>query len=107
MLATVCTQVHDHGRDWTKKACLACFDGVSLIQDHDLGCQRLQLVLQLGYKVVAGDKKLKLFAFQLAVLALQQNQGRWAVLLPGDVCISVRMLKLMIVCEIHLQSSTR
>lgn len=83
MLARVCTQMHDHGRDMTKKACLACFDGVSLVQDHDLGCQCLQLVLQLGDKVVAGDEKLKLFAFQLAVLALQQNQVRCAVLLPG------------------------
>ena len=54
----------------TLRACLAGFDAVSLIQDHDLGCQRLQLVLQLGYKVVAGDEKLKLSAFQLAVLTL-------------------------------------
>lgn len=71
------------GTDLPKKAYLACFNGVSLVQDHDFGCQRLQLILQFGYKVVAGDEELKLFAFQLAVLALQRNQNRCAVLLPS------------------------
>lgn len=55
---------------WQIGTCLACFDGVSLIQDHDLGRQRQQLVLQLGHKVVAGDEELELLALQLAVLAL-------------------------------------
>ena len=41
-----------------------------LIQDHDLGGQLLQLILQLGHKVVAGDQELELLAFQLAVFAL-------------------------------------
>ena len=49
---------------------LAGFDGVGLIEHHDLGSQRLQLLLQLGHKVVAGDEELELLAFQLAVLAL-------------------------------------
>lgn len=66
----------------TLGACLACFNGVSLIQDHDLRCQRLQLVLQLRYKVVAGDEKLKLSAFQLAILTLQQNQTGICCCLP-------------------------
>ncbi len=41
-----------------------------LIQDHDLGGQLLQLLLQLGHKVVAGDQELELLAFQLAIFAL-------------------------------------
>ncbi|KAA6425932.1 MAG: hypothetical protein FRX49_04307 [Trebouxia sp. A1-2] len=40
------------------------------VPDHDLGAQLLQLVLQLGYKVVAGNEELELLAFQLAVFAL-------------------------------------
>ena len=73
--------VYIHGKDLP--TCLACFDGVSLIQDNDFGCQRLQLILQLGYKVVAGDEKLKLFAFQLAVFALQRKHNRCAELLES------------------------
>ena len=49
---------------------LAGLDGMRLIQDHDLGSQLLQLVLQLGHKVVAGDEELELLAFQLAIFAL-------------------------------------
>ncbi len=49
---------------------LAGFDGMRLIQDYDLGSQLLQLVLQLGHKVVAGDQELELLAFQLAVFTL-------------------------------------
>ncbi len=41
-----------------------------LIQDHDLGSQLLQLVLQLRHKVVAGDEELELLPFQLAIFAL-------------------------------------
>ena len=49
----------------------------------------MQLVLQLRYKVVAGDEKLKLSAFQLAILALQQNQTGICCCLPG-VCFVVK-----------------
>ena len=55
---------------WKDVSCLACFDGVSLIQDHDLGRQCKQLVLQLGHKIVAGDQELEALTLQLAVLAL-------------------------------------
>ena len=73
--------VYVHGTDLP--TCLACFDGVSLIQDNDFGCQRLQLILQLGYKVVAGNEELKLLAFQLTVLALQWNHNRCVDLLQS------------------------
>ena len=84
---SLCLHGHTFGTRLTIRACLACFDGVCLIQDHDLRCQRLQLVLQLGDKIVAGDQKLKLSAFQLTVLTLQQNRNSYSVLLFSNVCM--------------------